>query len=102
MGVTPLSLLHHIVVFKRPLLRLLDGLLYFGPTFAHNCGQAAVSDSINLHLIVGYPLTISKVIIRQRFSIVFISCDWAGTVSFLVVFWHYQLVTRLARCHRYL
>src|SRR6218665_3228151 len=97
MGVTPLSLLHHIVVFKGPLLRLLDGLLYFGPTFAHNCGQAAMSDSINLHLIVGYPLTISKVILCQRFSIVFTSCDWAGKVSISVVFWHSQLLTSLAR-----
>src|SRR6218665_2614297 len=30
------SFLHHILVFKRPILRLLDGLVYFGPTFAHN------------------------------------------------------------------
>src|SRR6218665_1857622 len=43
--------------------------------------QAAESDSINLRLIVGCLLTISKVILCQRFSIGFLSCDWASEVS---------------------
>jgi len=61
--------------------------------------QAAVSDSINLRLIVGCLLAISKVTLRHRFSIGFISCDWAGKVSVLVLFWHFQLMTSLARWH---
>ena len=73
-----------LVTLKRPLLRLLDGLVYSGPAFAYNCFwalclnwmdsltrwtwvtprfQVAVSDSINLRLIDGCLLTISKVIL---------------------------------------
>ena len=40
--------------------------------------QAAVSDSINLRLILGCLLTISKVILCQRFSTWFTSCYWAA------------------------
>ena len=48
--------------------------------------------SINLRLIIGCLLTISKFILRQRFSIGFLSFYWAGEVSVLVLFWHFQLL----------
>ena len=63
--------------------------------------QATVNDSINLRLIVGSLLTclftVSEVTSFKRFSIGFISCDWTGKVSVLMLFWHFQLVNRLAQ-----
>src|SRR6218665_2964264 len=114
---------HHAVALKRPLLRLLDGLVYSGPALAYiysllsivsglngqpdemDVGDSAVPGwgerldqlAFDCRMSLNYLQGHSNLFCTgQRFSIGLISCDWMGKVSVLV-FWHFQLVTSLAR-----
>ena len=63
------------------------------PGWGERLDQLAFDCRMSLDYLQGY----SNLFLHWRLSIGLISCDWVGKVSVLVLFWHLQLVTSLAR-----